>query len=86
MLKKFDADTLKIDVHFLQEDEDAQRNIIMLETIIDLAKELNMTILPEAVETSYQFNILNKMKCDEFQGNYFNVPIEIKDFENKFYH
>lgn len=86
MLKKFDADTLKIDVHFLQEDEDAQRNIIMLETIIDLAKELHMTILPEAVETSFQFNILNKMKCDEFQGNYFNVPIEIKDFENKFYH
>ncbi|WP_407270461.1 EAL domain-containing protein [Radiobacillus sp. PE A8.2] len=80
-IKKFKADTIKIDRTFianLQEDDD---NADIVLAIINLAKALKLNIVAEGVETIEQFEKLKQMDCQEMQGYYFAKPLPIAEFE-----
>lgn len=84
MIKDFEADILKIDVGFLNEELEDERNIIILETMIDIARDLEMKVMVEGIEKSQLFNLLKKKKCDCFQGKFVSLPVSVKEFESKY--
>ena len=81
MLKEIPLDVLKIDMVFLQETANYDKSSIILQSIIDMAKKLNLSQITEGVETREQLDMLKEMGCKLFQGYYFSKPIPIDEFE-----
>ena len=84
MLKDITANELKIDMGFLHDVKDARRSRTVVGSIISLAKELDMFVLTEGVETEHQLEMLNQMGCDAYQGFYFSEPVPVHEFEERF--
>lgn len=84
MLKDIHADVLKIDMGFLRETQNHERTRIILGMVVDLAKQLQMTVITEGVESKDQVEYLTKVGCDMFQGYYFARPIAVSEFESRY--
>lgn len=84
MLKEISVDVIKIDRIFLEDSTNVERSKFILETVIKLSKQLNMEIIAEGVETKEQVDFLTELGCDIFQGYYFDKPISVKEFEEKY--
>lgn len=84
MLKNIEIDVLKIDKSFSDEVMDDKRGKIILESIIDMAKKLEIKTVAEGIETREQVEYLRKIGCDMIQGYYFEKPIIIEQFEQKY--
>lgn len=84
MLKDMKADVLKIDMGFLRKTEADSRAKSIILSIIKLAQELEMVVVTEGVETIEQVNFLTEAGCDIFQGYYFDKPLPIEVFEEKY--
>lgn len=81
MLKDINADVLKLDKSFI--DDDSFEGKTMIKNIINIAKVFNYRIVAEGVETEEQYNFL-KEDCDEIQGYYFSKPLEEDEFIDKY--
>ncbi|MEP0355852.1 bifunctional diguanylate cyclase/phosphodiesterase [Paraglaciecola sp.] len=79
-LKKFNIDKLKIDQSFVRniQHENADQSIVR--TIIELGRNLSLTLIAEGVEEQEQLNILKSMGCDEIQGYFFSRPLPEQEF------
>lgn len=84
MLKDIRADVLKIDMGFLRETKNRDRTKIILSMVVNLAKQLQMTVITEGVESKEQVDYLTEVGCDMFQGYYFERPIAVSDFESQY--
>ncbi len=84
MLKDFQSDCLKIDMALLKNAETEDRNKIILNSIVEMAKDLGMDSIGNGVETKAQYDVLKKCKCEYFQGNYISEPISVEEFELKY--
>lgn len=83
MLKSIPVDVLKIDMRFLAISEDEeQKGIGILESIINMARLMHLPIIVEGVETMQQENILRDLGCRYTQGFYYFKPLPIDQFEN----
>ncbi|HWL27210.1 MAG TPA: EAL domain-containing protein [Ureibacillus sp.] len=81
-LRRFPIDTIKIDKSFIQDiSENKNESKAIVESITNLAKKLNMSIIAEGVETEEQLDVLKEYDCQEFQGYLCSPPILPKDFE-----
>ncbi|MCF0130125.1 MAG: bifunctional diguanylate cyclase/phosphodiesterase [Pseudobutyrivibrio sp.] len=85
MLKEMSADILKIDMNFLSFTDNEARSFKILNSVVGLAKSLNMDVITEGVELEEQVNQLKKMGSDMFQGYYFSKPMPLEDFEEKYF-
>ncbi len=68
-LKQLPADTLKIDQAFIQEldsNDPSDRNIV--QAIIQLAHNFNLSVTAEGIETEQQLEIIRELGCNEAQG------------------
>ena len=83
-LKDIKADVLKIDMSFLQEIRDNERNQIILKSVISMAESLGMDVITEGVETEEQLRVLTEMGCNHFQGYFFCRPVPVDEFEKKY--
>ena len=83
MIKTIQADIVKIDMEFLREIENNERNSIILRSVIKLADALGMDVITEGVETEQQLRTLAAMGCRHFQGYYFSRPVSVAEFEAK---
>jgi EAL domain-containing protein (putative c-di-GMP-specific phosphodiesterase class I) len=74
-LKKFTIDKLKIDQSFIRQiqSDDADRSIVR--TVIDLGRNLGLSLIAEGVEEESQLTLLKSMGCDEIQGYFYSRPI-----------
>lgn len=82
MLKEAIVDILKIDMKFLDmKEEDAQKGLTILKSIIKMSNEMDLPIIVEGVETKEQAEFLAKMKVRYAQGYLFYKPMHIDDFE-----
>ncbi|EMY9857889.1 GGDEF domain-containing protein [Clostridioides difficile] len=82
MLKEIKVDTLKLDRAFFSSpnaDNIAENHVI--ESIVNLAKKLNMNSISEGVETILQMDYLKKINCDMIQGYVFSKPLPQEIFE-----
>ncbi|WP_029321943.1 GGDEF domain-containing phosphodiesterase [Butyrivibrio sp. AE3004] len=81
LLKDLKADVLKIDMRFIQNSICNARSNVILKSVIDMAKNLEMEVISEGIETKNQLINLKTLGCDVFQGFYFSKPIPVDDFE-----
>ena len=85
MLKDVEADAIKIDREFVRELEERERSRIVLDSIIDMCKRLDISVIAEGIENEYQLNYLRERGCDAFQGYYFDKPMPVDAFEQKYF-
>lgn len=82
MLKSVPVDVIKIDMRFLEIGEDEeQKGIGILESIVNMARLMGLPIIVEGVETLQQENILRSMGCRYTQGYFYYKPLPIDQFE-----
>ncbi|MCV2403687.1 ammonium transporter [Marinomonas sp. C2222] len=80
-LKRLPLNTLKIDQSFVQECDLDKEDTKICETIIHLARNLELSIVAEGVETASQASTLKQLGCDVFQGYYYYKPMSIEKIE-----
>ncbi len=82
MLKSIAVDVLKIDMRFLDMEEvEEQKGVSILESIVNMARQMGLPVIVEGVETLKQENILRSMGCRYTQGYYYCKPLPIRQFE-----
>ena len=74
MLKDINVDVLKIDMRFL--DRDDRRSKDIMESVIRMARWLDLPVIAEGVETREQVNFLLDVGCSYAQGYYYARPME----------
>ncbi|MBM7607790.1 diguanylate cyclase (GGDEF)-like protein [Lysinibacillus composti] len=80
-LKKFPFDTIKIDHSFIQDLASNENNSrVIVESIIWLARQLNMKVIAEGVERLDQLKLLTEFQCNEVQGYIYSKPLKPEDF------
>ena len=72
------------DMGFIKETKNVKKSRIILASVIKMAKELNLLIITEGVETEEQVDNLTKLGCDVFQGYYFSKAIDVNEFEKRY--
>ncbi len=85
MLKDIPVDVVKIDKEFFNDTMNTQKGRAVISTVVDLAKNLNMDVISEGVETREQVEFLTEIHCAMVQGYYFAKPMPIDDFEKLWY-
>lgn len=80
MLNELQVDVLKIDRMFFNKSSDSMRGKHIIESVIDMAKKLNIQTVSEGVETQDQLVFLKASGCDIAQGYFFSPPLSINEF------
>jgi diguanylate cyclase (GGDEF)-like protein len=75
LLKKLPIQTLKIDRSFIQNLEQDSDDSAFISAIISMAKQLNLHVVAEGVETSQQLQILKDNGGTEVQGFFYSPPL-----------
>lgn len=73
-LRQLPIDELKIDRSFVENliyDEDGYA---IVQSILQLARSLNLSVVAEGIEEAEQWQILKKLGCRRFQGYFFGRP------------
>ena len=81
LLKDLTVDVLKLDKEFFRKDGMAEKDKIIVDGIIRIAKDLNLRILSEGVETQDQVDFLTAAGCHMAQGYFFARPMPVEEFE-----
>jgi EAL domain-containing protein (putative c-di-GMP-specific phosphodiesterase class I)/GGDEF domain-containing protein len=68
-------DLLKIDKCFIPHKTNSKKKTKLLESIIQLAKNIDLKTLAEGVETKEQFEKLKLLECNYIQGYLYSKPI-----------
>ena len=84
MLKNINIDVLKMDKSFFDDVLESRRGKIIIEAVIEMSHKLNMKVVAEGIETKEQVEYLKNVKCDMIQGYYFEKPMTIEKFEEKY--
>lgn len=74
-LKRFPIHTLKIDRSFINDLPHDHDDVAITLAVIAMAKNLNLKVVAEGVETSEQLTFLIEHRCDEIQGYYISEPV-----------
>ena len=74
---------LKIGRCFVDRLEQTITDRVILRATISMARELGLRTLAEGVETEQQWNLLQELGCDLFQGYLFDRPLPPEQFASK---
>ncbi len=72
---------LKIDRSFVSQIQFGSENGEIIRTIIMLAKNLNIKVVAEGIETNEQAEFLKNLSCDLGQGYLYSKPVKAKQAE-----
>ncbi|MCW8894835.1 MAG: EAL domain-containing protein [Sulfurimonas sp.] len=78
-LKRLPVSKLKIDQSFIRGVPDDKDDVAIVKTIISLAKNLNIKIIAEGVETLEQKEFMYENGCSEIQGYFYSKPMSSED-------
>ncbi len=76
LLHNIEADVIKIDKSFTDMITEDKKAAILVESIITIARKLDMETIAEGVETAEQGKMLVKMGCNHAQGYYYSKPVD----------
>ena len=79
-LRKLPLDTLKVDITFVRNMCKNEQDSIIVNSIIQLAHNLSLSVVAEGAEDKQTVDALQAMSCDDVQGFYFSKPIKADDF------
>ncbi len=81
ILKNIPMDELKLDRFFLFGGINRERDDLVIEMVVNLAKNLGMTVVQEGVETKDMFDKLVGFGCDIIQGYYYAKAITLEEYK-----
>lgn len=82
MLSSLKVDVIKLDARFLElKGQSFKKGISILESVINMAKQIYLPIIVEGVERKDQLDFLMELGCRYIQGYYFYKPMPIDKFE-----
>jgi EAL domain-containing protein (putative c-di-GMP-specific phosphodiesterase class I) len=76
-LHAFPIDTLKIDQSFIRSMRANASSLVLVKSIIGLARNLNMKIIAEGIETREEARVVRDLGCHECQGYWFAKPLPL---------
>jgi len=80
-LRTIPLTALKIDKTFIDHIGTHEKAEALVKQIIDIAHEMNLSVVAEGVETILQYESLLKTPCDMIQGYYFSKPMSTDQIE-----
>ena len=80
-LENLPINKLKIAREFTSKIGSSQANQMIISTIVNLARNLNMDVIAEGVESEHQVDMLKEIHCNEMQGYLFSKPVSSEDLE-----
>lgn len=83
MISELPIDALKLDMKFIRNAFEKQKDTRMISIVIDIAEYLGVPVIAEGVETEEQYLALKKLGCTIIQGYYFSKPLPAEEFEAK---
>ncbi|WP_395333717.1 EAL domain-containing protein [Novosphingobium sp. BL-8H] len=78
-LRYLPATEVKIDKVFVQAMEANKEDLLLVQSIIEMAHSQDRTVVAEGVETLAALEILRAMNCDVIQGYYVSRPVPFRD-------
>ncbi|WP_348957330.1 EAL domain-containing protein [Enterobacter cloacae complex sp. Mu1197] len=75
MLSVLPAKELKIDKSFVTSMLENEKSYKLVETIMSIARTMEMTVVAEGIETQEQQEVLTRLGCDYLQGYLFSRPL-----------
>jgi EAL domain-containing protein (putative c-di-GMP-specific phosphodiesterase class I) len=78
-LKDFPADQLKMDRAFVRNLPHELNDTTLATHIVEMAHDLEMTVIAEGVEDIDQFNFLQSIGCNEVQGYLISRPVPAEE-------
>jgi diguanylate cyclase (GGDEF)-like protein/PAS domain S-box-containing protein len=80
-LKRLPFDSIKIDQSFVRDLEEDANDAALIKAMIAMAKELELTVIAEGVESEAQRSFLVAHGCEVLQGFLFDKPLAAAQFE-----
>ncbi|MDD6327467.1 MAG: bifunctional diguanylate cyclase/phosphodiesterase [Lachnospiraceae bacterium] len=80
LIRDISVDTIKIDKNFLDQEIASDKGKIVVSHTISMAKDLNLQVVAEGVETGEHVEFLKNSNCDIAQGYYFARPMPVEEF------
>ncbi|MBN2782903.1 MAG: EAL domain-containing protein, partial [Campylobacterales bacterium] len=80
-IKKLPIDKIKIDKSFIDDityDVDDQE---IVKTVVSMARNMNLKVIAEGVESHEQVKMLSKLNCTEIQGYFYYKPMDKESVE-----
>lgn len=81
MISSLPIDVLKMDMGFIRNIKEDNREFRLVELILDIARYMDVPVVAEGVETEEQLELLRKANCRYVQGYYFSRPLPAQEFE-----
>ena len=87
MLKDINVDAIKLDMKFVDLNADnAVKGSKIIESVIDMAYQLRLSIIAEGAQTAEQVSKLRELGCMYIQGYYFYRPLTVGKMEDLLEH
>lgn len=80
LIRNIAVDTIKIDKDFLDNEISSEKGKIVVNHTISMAKDLQLQVVAEGVETKEHVDFLKGSECDIAQGFYFAKPMPLEKF------
>ena len=81
-LKDLPVTELKIDRSFFKGVPSNAVNTKLVTAIFSLARQLNLSVVAEGIESVEQLELLKQQDCEKAQGYYFGKPMPLAEFES----
>jgi EAL domain-containing protein (putative c-di-GMP-specific phosphodiesterase class I) len=86
VIEKIPASVIKLDRSFLLNQEDRDRQVKIMKSIVDLAGNLGAQIVCEGVETDADVDLMREIGARVAQGYRYSKPVPETEFENRLSH
>jgi diguanylate cyclase (GGDEF)-like protein len=78
-LRQFPVDELKIDKSFIDTIGQAEADLAIVRTVVELARILGLHTTAEGIESKQQADLLHRLGCESAQGYHFARPMDSRD-------
>lgn len=83
-IQRLPVHTLKIGQNFISQIGIQKENDLIVQSIIEMAHRLGLSVIAEGVETEEQLTVLRRLHCDMIQGFHFSKPVKANEIERYF--
>lgn len=86
VVSRLKLDTLKIDRSLTSQIHENKTTEVIIRSVLQLCKELDIESVAEGVENKFQIDDLRSWGCDYLQGFYYSKALAPEDFKSKYLH